>query len=289
MSKPRIFGAALAAAIVAIPVLVFAQAVELRGAITAKEGDRITVRTADGDKTVLVAPDAKVTETAGAGVFRREARSAADLVRGLTVEIQATQSPSGDYSASSIVYRRGDLNTARAIDAGVQSERDRIAENQKKIAENEARLNNVGELAPLARTKVFFDTGSTTISETGKQDLRDLAARAKTIEGGYRLAVVGRADTTGNAAANERLSRRRAAAVTDYLEREAGVLPPNILSPTALGSSTVADDPDPPKTLGEGRRVTVTILVSKANTSVTAASSVATTPQTQTGQPTPDR
>lgn len=289
MPKRKILAAALAAVAAAVPVWVAAQTVELRGAITAKEGDRITVRTTEGDKTVLVAPDTKVTETAGAGVFRRDARTSADLVRGLTVEIQATVSPSGDYSAASVVYRRGDLNTARAIDAGVQAERDRIASNTQRVAEAEARLNNVGELAPLARTKVFFETGSVTISETGKQDLRDLAARAKTIQGGYRLAVVGRADPTGNAAANERLSRRRAQAVRDYLEREAGVLPPNILSPTALGSSTIADDPDVPKTLGEGRRVTVTILVSKANTSVTAASSVAGTPQTQTGTPTPDR
>jgi len=209
-----------------------------------------------------VGPGTKVTETAGAGVFQRESRTANDLMRGLTVEVSATPSPSGqEYSASSITFRRGDMRMARQIDAGVSAERERIAEAER-------RLDNVGELAPAGRTKVFFETNSTAISEKGKQDLQAIAAQAKNVKGGFRLAVVGRADPRGNAAANQRLSEKRAAAVTDYLLREAGVRPGSILPQTAIGASHVADDPDQPKSLEEGRRVTVTILVSKSNTSV---------------------
>jgi outer membrane protein OmpA-like peptidoglycan-associated protein len=257
--------AALAAALAALPLMVSAQGMTVSGAITEKQNDRIVVRTADGDKTVLVGPGTKVTETAGAGVFQRQSRTPNDLMRGLSVEVEATPTPSGDaYAASSITYRRGDMRTARQIDAGVTAERERLAEAER-------RLDNVGELQPAGRTKVFFETGSTALSEKGKQDLQAIAAQAKGIKGGYRLAVVGRADPRGNAAANERLSQRRAAAVTDYLMREAGVRPSSILPATALGSSSVADDPDKPKTLAEGRRVTVTVLVSKANTSVASA------------------
>lgn len=254
--------AAIAAALAAVPVFVFAQAVSLSGAITEKADDRIVVRTSEGDKVVLVGPGTKVTETAGAGVLQRESRSPSDLMRGLTVQIEALPSPSGDeLSAKSITYKRGDMRTARQIDAGVSAERERIAEAEK-------RLDNVGELEPAGRAKVFFDTGSAVISEQGKQDLQTLAAKAKAIPGGFRLAVVGRADTRGNASANQRLSEKRSAAVTDYLMREAGIRPGSILPQTALGASPVADDPDKPKTLAEGRRVTVTILVSKANSSV---------------------
>ena len=257
----RLSRAALAAAFAAAPVLALAQ-VTLSGAITDKQDDRIVVRTSDGDKVVHVAPDTKVTETAGAGVLQREKRAPGDLMRGLTVQIEAAPAEAGgEYSARSITFKRGDLRTARQIDAGVTAERERIAQ-------AEARLDNVGELAPAGRTKVFFETGSTTISEKGKQDLQAIAAQAKGIKGGYRLAVVGRADPRGNAAANQRLSEKRAAAVTDYLMREAGVRPGSILPQTAIGASHVADDPDQPKTHAEGRRVTITILVSKANTSV---------------------
>ena len=256
---------ALAAAFTALPMMALAQPMSLSGAITEKTSDRITVRTSQGDKVVLVGPGTKVTETAGAGVFRRESRTPDDLMRGLTVDIEGTPSPSGDeFSASSIVYRRGDMNTARQIDAGVSAERDRLAEAER-------RLDNVGELEAAGRTKVFFDTGSARLSPQGQSDLQAIAAQAKAIKGGFRLAVVGRADPRGNAKANQRLSEQRAAAVTDYLMREAGIRPGSILPQTAIGASPVADDPDVPKTLSEGRRVTVTILVSKANTAVAGA------------------
>ncbi|MGS7457499.1 OmpA family protein, partial [Mycobacterium tuberculosis] len=80
-------------------------------------------------------------------------------------------------------------------------------------------------LVAAGRTKVFFAVGSATLSAQGKQDLDDIAAKAKAIKAGYRLAVVGRADPTGNAEANKRLSARRAVAVREYLIESAGVLP----------------------------------------------------------------
>jgi outer membrane protein OmpA-like peptidoglycan-associated protein len=256
--------AALAATLLAIPAIGLAQ-VALSGAITDKQEDRIVLRTAAGDRVVRVGPDTKVTETAGAGVFQRESRSAADLMRGLTVEVDAAPSADGqEYIARSITYRRGDMRTARQIDAGVAAERERITQ-------AESRLDNVGELTPAGRTKVFFETNSSELSEQGKRDLRAIADQAKAIKGGFRLAVVGRADPRGNAARNQRLSEQRAAAVTDFLLREAGVRPGSILPQTAIGASPVADDPDQPRSLAEGRRVTVTILVSKANTSVAGA------------------
>jgi outer membrane protein OmpA-like peptidoglycan-associated protein len=115
---------------------------------------------------------------------------------------------------------------------------------------------------------VLFETGSAVISEQGKRDLQTIAAQAKGIKGGFRLAVVGRADPRGNPAANQRLSEKRADAVSTYLLHQAGIRPGMILPHTAIGESHVADDPDRPSSLADGRRVTVTILVSKANTSV---------------------
>ena len=63
---------------------------------------------------------------------------------------------------------------------------------------------------PVGRAKVYFELGSSILSPQGKQDLQAIATQAKGHKG-YRLAVVGRADPTGNAAANQRLSEARAA------------------------------------------------------------------------------
>ena len=53
----------------------------------------------------------------------------------------------------------------------------------------------------------------------------------------YRLVVVGRADPTGGENANQKLSDDRAAAVTQYLLKKAGVGPERILTPAAVGES----------------------------------------------------
>ena len=47
---------------------------------------------------------------------------------------------------------------------------------------------------------------------------------------GYVVSVLGYADPTGNAAANERLSNRRAQAVINYLKQSGHLLPGRVLS-----------------------------------------------------------
>jgi outer membrane protein OmpA-like peptidoglycan-associated protein len=159
--------------------------------------------------------------------------------------------------ATDVTFKNSDLKTARQISAG-------LVTTDEQVALNSARLDDVGQLVPAGRTKVFFATGSTTLNDKGKQDLQDIAGKAKAMTTAYRLAVVGRADTTGNAAANQRLSERRAAAVKSYLIKSAGVSPALFLPAAGLGDSPIAQDIDPPASNDEARRVTVTIAISKS-------------------------
>ena len=82
---------------------------------------------------------------------------------------------------------------------------------------------------------------------------------------GYALRVVGHADTTGNAAANQRLSHQRASAVTAYLIRELKVPTERILTPAGLGEETLVDEDSGEGGKAQARRVTVFLLVSKAS------------------------
>jgi outer membrane protein OmpA-like peptidoglycan-associated protein len=155
-----------------------------------------------------------------------------------------------EVTAASITFKNEDLDTARQIQAG--------------LVGTEQRIDNVGELEARGRTRVFFATGSAALTAEGRQSLRAIAAEAQAITG-YRLAIVGRADPTGNSAANQRLSERRVAAVQDFLLRECGVLPGRILPSAAMGEGSIAADPDPPRNNAEARRVTVTIAVSRSS------------------------
>lgn len=255
--------AMLAAALLAAPGPAFGQEF-LKGMILSHQDNRIILRTSAGDRTVTLTPDTKVQGTQGAGVLRRERRPATELMRGLAVEVSGTSSAE-DLVADTVTFKTSDLKTARQIQAGLSETETNVAANKAAIAEQEARLNNVANLVAAGRAKVFFKVGRDEISSEGKLELQGIAAQAKAITSGYRLAVVGRADPTGNAAANKRLSERRAAAVKAYLLEHCGVLPGQFVPDTALGDSVIANDPDPPRNDAEARRVSVTIMVSKAN------------------------
>jgi len=253
----------VAAVLVAAPTLAFgADGPALKGMIVSHEGSTVVVRGSGGDTPVTVTGSTKIRGTSGALGIRGEDHPPADLIRGLAVEVTTDQDGSA-LTAKEVTFKNSDLKTAQQISAGIASTENRVSSNAAGIAENADRIDNVGELVAAGRTKVFFASGSTVITAKGQQDLQAIATQAKAIKG-YRLAVVGRADTTGNAAANQKLSEARAAAVESYLLKSAGVLPGRILPIAAAGDSEIVQDPDPPKTAEEARRVTVTIAVSKS-------------------------
>lgn len=246
--------AIMAAALVSVSGAALA-ADPIKGMIISKSGSSIVVRAGETDTTVKLTDATKIRSVTGALGVREETRTAADLVRGLPVEVK-TDETAAEPTATEIKFKSGDLKTAQQISAGL------VATDQQ-VAENADRIDNIGEMEAVDRTSVLFASGSSTISAAGKEQLQAIAAKAKTITG-YRLAIVGRADTTGNAAANQRLSEKRAMAVKNYLLTSAGVLPIRILTPAAVGDSVIAQDPYPPKNDAEARRVTVTIVQSKS-------------------------
>jgi outer membrane protein OmpA-like peptidoglycan-associated protein len=221
----------------------------IKGMILDRQGNRIHLRTGTGEVHVRMLDSTKVESTAGVLGVRRQGRLPTELIAGLPIEATGTMQGS-ELVASEIAFNPNDLKTAQQIQAGLHG--------------TEERLSNVGELVPVGRAKVYFPVGSSTLSAKGKEDLQAIARQAKTYKG-YRLAVVGRADTTGSASANQRLSEARAAAVTAYLLQSGGVLPGSLLPSAAVGESPVFQDPDPPRSDADARRVTVTIAVSKAN------------------------
>lgn len=246
MIRPGTLG--MLAAMAALPSLGLSEEASLKGMIISHDGATIVVRGGGVDTPVMLTESTKIRGTAGALNVRGDDRAPTDLVRGLPVEVMTVQR-GDDLIATAVSFKKEDLRTAQQIAAGLQG--------------TEERIDNVGELTAAGRTKVFFTSGSAVLSAAGEQSLQEIATQAKAIKG-YRLVIVGRADPTGNAAANQRLSERRAAAVKAYLLQSCGVLPSSILPAAAVGESTIAQDLDPPGTPQEARRVTVTIAVSKS-------------------------
>lgn len=227
----------------------------ITGTITANNGDSITVRGSEGDTPVSLTPATEIRGTSGVLGVRGEGHPTSDLIPGLIVEIDIVPG-APVLTAEKVTFKNEDLRTARQISAG-------LVGTEGRVAENSARIDNIGQLVSAGRTTVYFDVGSAALSAAGRQSLDEIAAQANALGKPFRLAVVGRADPTGNAEANRRLSERRAQAVTDYLMHNAGITPEKFIPTAALGSAPIANDPNPPQSDAEARRVTVTIGVNR--------------------------
>ena len=104
----------------------------------------------------------------------------------------------------------------------------------------------------------MFDSGSTQISEAGKADLTAFAQKAKETQD-YQVVLQGFTDSTGNAEANQRLSMRRANAVSNYLQQQAGLAPGRVRAGDGMGIAADAGR----GSNANARKVVVKLIVDK--------------------------
>ena len=123
-------------------------------------------------------------------------------------------------------------------------------------------MSEANQYVEKAQATVLFPVGGATLSAEGRSELQGLAAKAKAIKG-YLVSVVGYADPTGNAEANQKLSERRAAAVINYLQRSCGLAPQRVMAGDALGDTQQVGDASTAVGRAQNRRVVVKVLTNK--------------------------
>lgn len=242
------------------------QPIQLKGMISAREGAHLTIAGPGATQTVVTLTEStKVTSISGALGLQRNDASMEDLITGLPVNIDATQT-GAEIDANKITFKAGDMKTARQIEAGTAQAkanvRAKAAQLQAQNDELKRRMSQANQYDEKAAATVLFATGSAAISAQGKADLQDLATRARAIKG-YLVSVIGYADPTGNAEANQKLSERRAAAVINYLQKSCGLAPQRVLAGDAMGDSQLVGDTSTAAGLAQNRRVVVKVLTNK--------------------------
>jgi outer membrane protein OmpA-like peptidoglycan-associated protein len=232
---------------VAVPAL--AEDVKTEAVITQVDGNTITAKSMAGPLTVVLTPETKIVQTSG--IAKRETRDARSLIPGLIFTVEGDQQGQ-TVTAEDIKFKEKDWRTAVATKAGTTAE---FAELRKAIIEGQ-------EYVIQEETTVYFKVGSAVIAQSYKDNLKALAQKAPSF-GNYRISILGFADPTGNAAANERLSQRRAAAVSNYLRQTGSIEPGRVLSPSAMGEGTSAPGETAPTNNDEARRVVVRVVTPK--------------------------
>lgn len=244
-----LWAAALAALLVAAPAFAAdGDKSSVKGLITAIDGNTVTVRDSSNvDHRITVTSSTEIKKKEGLAAVRFERVEAGALMTGLPIVADLVEQ-GGEKQATAISFRSDDFRTAQQVQAGTSGRMDKM----------ETRMDDFGKLEALAETEVLFASGSSAINEKGKSDLRAIAQKAKDTEN-YAIVMQGYTDSTGNAAANERLSQARADAVAKFLEREGGLQPGRVTAGDGMG---VAPDAGSGSNAG-ARKVAVKLVVNK--------------------------
>ena len=270
---------------------------KVKGLITARTGDTIVLKTTDGSTmTVTLDDDTKVQQPKGLGI-RKKQMSGAVLIPGLKVSVDGTSQDATHVLAKSITFDGDDLETAEMIQAGLSPTEQKVATNQqnieankqnvasnkanieankKNIASNKATIDaNAAEAAEAskrfselsdydtkAQLDVHFASGSSDISEADQEALKKLAQNAVNLTG-YIIQVKGFADSSGNAAMNQKLSMERAQDVIAFLLQDCNVPVRHIVAPGAMGEAAPVASNETAAGRTENRRVEVKVLLNK--------------------------
>ena len=232
---------------VAVPAL--AEEAKVEAVITSVNGNTINARTVNGPLTVVFSDTTKITQTSG--IAKRDKRDARALLPGLIFTAEGDLQGQ-TLTAADIRFKEKDWKTAVATKAGTVEQ---FTELRKAIIEGQ-------EYVIQQETTVYFASGSSAIGANYKNELKALAEKAPSY-GNYRLSILGFADPRGNAEANERLSLKRAGAVSNYLRQTGKIEPGRVLSPSAMGEGTTAPGEAAPTNNDEARRVVVRVVTPK--------------------------
>ena len=242
-------GIAVIAAALMVSTSALAEEVKREAVIISVDANGINAQSREGPLTVALSPDTKITETSG--IAKKTARDTKSLLPGLIFTVKGDQQGS-TMSAQEIQFKEKDWRTAVATKAGTKEElsqlRRAIIEGQEYVIQEE--------------TTVYFQTGSAAIAGQYRTALAALAQKAPSF-GNYRISILGFADPRGNAAANERLSLKRAGAVSNYLRQSGHIEPGRVLSPSAMGEGTTAPGEAAPAGNDAARRVVVRVVTPK--------------------------
>jgi outer membrane protein OmpA-like peptidoglycan-associated protein len=274
---------------------------KVKGLITGRTGDTIVLKTTDGTSvTVTIDDDTKVQQPKGLGV-RKKQMSAAALIPGLKVSVDGTSQDATHILAKSITFDKDDLQTAEMIQAGLNPTEQKVATNQQNIAQNQQdisenkqniaanqqqtsanqqaiasnkatidanavetskRFSELSEYDTKDQLDVRFASGSTTISAADQEALKKLAHNAVNLTG-YIIQVKGFADSSGNAAMNQKLSMERAQNVIAFLLQNCNIPVRHIVAPGAMGEAAPVASNETATGRAENRRVEVKVLLNK--------------------------
>ena len=281
------------------------QSAKVIGIVLKRNADSFVMRDQTGAERVVALTSLTKVKTHRKGVFRGgKVYGVSYILRGLRLEVSGVADANGQLVADTIRFDEDDLRTAQSLQSRIDPVEQLAEENRKRIgaAEEEAkrlareseenaaaarkaqatadearrsaeiannRINGLDDYDPVRTITVLFATGSSVLGPKGRAVIDSAAVWVrKQNTKGWVVAVVGFADTTGNTAANRRLSERRANAVIGYMVTKHNLPLQRLVQPFGYGDSNPVAENATAQGRAKNRRVEIRLLVNKgiANT-----------------------
>lgn len=237
------------------------QGPELDGVISARQGSKMQVTTADGSRTVVAISAATQIRSSGGFLgLSKDQLSGGDLLNGLPVTVETVQWADRGLIATRVAVKARDLKTARMIHAGTDQ---RFTANEAATEALRGRVANIDEYNVKGTANVYFDTARYNLSQNARYELCQIAQQAEATDNALLL-VVGYTDSVGDYEYNQELSEKRATRVVNFLQQECGWKPYRMMVPTGMAEADPAADNSTEQGKAQNRRVAVNILVSKS-------------------------
>lgn len=264
------------------------QQAKIVGLITSRTDDRVWIRDANGNTTVVLVTDTtQISSPKGILKVRKNSRNTTDLLPGLKVKVEGVGNDDGSLRAHKISFSGKDLKTAQQIAAAQSDLRqgkpaleqasytttttnsvpatttsNYSADNNSTAGATSGSAVNRGMLKVMDTGTVTFASSSFMLSPEAKSALDGIISKAQGTDF-YMLEVVGFADNSGNKAKNRLLSKRRADSVVSYLHQSGQIPTQRILIPVGMGQEDPIANNDSLDGRAHNRRVEVNILVRK--------------------------
>jgi len=157
----------LVASLIAIVLLATAAAfagdnTKVKGMITARNGDTMTVKSGEGTTTVVITDDTKTKDNVGLFGLGRKTVSQAALIPGTKVNVDGTHDDQGRIVAKTITVDGDDLETAQMVQAGLHPTAEQVAANVQAIETN--RQGVAANKAQLASQKQSIETNQQNVA-----------------------------------------------------------------------------------------------------------------------------
>lgn len=233
---------------------------DVEGFISARKEGAVQVTAPGGPRTLVLLSDGTQIKSSGGflGASRKRLEPTA-LLNGLPVTIKTVQW-NGGLVATNVNLKTKDYRTAAMIRNGTEQG---FAEQTAATEALRGRVADIDQYNVKNTINVNFDTGESTLSAQGKADLCAAAQQAQSTDNSLLL-VVGYTDNTGNEDFNQALSEKRAARVVNYLQQACGWKPYRMLTPTGMSMANPVASNDTFEGKAQNRRVSVSVMVSKA-------------------------